>query len=242
MATEHPARKLPGVDRILQDAQATKLINTYGRTALTAVVRIVLKNWRDNISDQNRDPPTHSVLLKQAADYLARRNYGLRRLINLTGTVIHTNLGRAALPDAAIKAMLTVAANPTDLEFDLSTGQRGDRDSHICPYGKTEMVRSSDEGKTWSDPVVIRNTPLDDRDAGLVETPDGTLISSWFTSVEFGDNPVHKAHAKTLSQQVRDRWKGHWTQRSTNSGFIGTTAAVPASARRPICAPRILHL
>ena len=59
----------------------------------------------------------------------------------------------------------------------------GDRDSHICPYGKTEMVRSSDEGKTWSDPVVIRNTPLDDRDAGLVETPDGTLVTSWFTSV-----------------------------------------------------------
>lgn len=131
LATEHPARKLPGVDRILQDAQATKLINTYGRTALTAVVRILLNNWRDNISDQDRDPPTHSVLLKQAADYLARRNHGLRRLINLTGTVIHTNLGRAVLPDAAIKAMLKVAANPTDLEFDLSTGQRGDRDSHI---------------------------------------------------------------------------------------------------------------
>ena len=81
----------------------------------------------------------------------------------------------------------------------------GDRDSHICPYGKTEMVRSSDEGKTWSDPVVIRNTPLDDRDAGLGETPDGTLVTTWFTSVEFGDSPVYEAHAKTLSQEVRDR-------------------------------------
>ena len=99
----------------------------------------------------------------------------------------------------------------------------GDRDSHICPYGKTEIVRSQDEGRPWSEPVVILNTPLDDRDAGLVETPDGTLISSWFTSVEFGDNPVHKAHAKTLSQQVRDRWKGHWTQRSTDSGLTGRT-------------------
>ena len=46
----------------------------------------------------------------------------------------------------------------------------GDRDSHICPWGKTQLVRSSDEGKTWSEPVVIRNTPLDDRDAGLLET------------------------------------------------------------------------
>jgi sialidase-1 len=94
----------------------------------------------------------------------------------------------------------------------------GDRDSHICPWGKTEMVRSSDEGKTWSDPVVIRNTPLDDRDAGLVETSDGTLISTWFTAVYFGDNSSYKAHVETLSQAVRERWMGHWTQRSTDSG------------------------
>ena len=94
----------------------------------------------------------------------------------------------------------------------------GDRDSHICPWGKMEMVRSSDEGETWSSPVVVRNTPLDDRDAGLVETADGTLISTWFTSVEFGENPRYKAHAETLSQEVRERWLGHWTQRSTDAG------------------------
>lgn len=94
----------------------------------------------------------------------------------------------------------------------------GDRDSHICPWGKMELVRSWDQGKTWSDPVVIRNTPLDDRDAGLVETSDGTLISTWFTSVGFGDNPAYIAHAETLSQEVRERWMGHWTQRSTDSG------------------------
>ena len=95
----------------------------------------------------------------------------------------------------------------------------GDRDGHICPWGKTELVRSFDEGVTWSDPVVIRNTPLDDRDAGLVETSDGTLISTWFTSVEFGDNEDYKAHAGTLSPEVRERWMGHWTQRSTDSGL-----------------------
>ena len=92
----------------------------------------------------------------------------------------------------------------------------GDRDSHVCPYGKMEIVRSSDEGETWSDPVVIRNTPLDDRDAGLVETTDGTLITSWFTGV--CEEERYKAHAATLSSQVRERWLGHWTQRSTDSG------------------------
>ncbi len=54
----------------------------------------------------------------------------------------------------------------------------GDRDEHICPWGKMEMVRSADNGKTWTEPVVIRNTPLDDRDAGLLETSAGVLIAS----------------------------------------------------------------
>ena len=53
---------------------------------------------------------------------------------------------------------------------ELNIAFSGDRDSLTCPWGKTEIVRSSDEGN-WSAPVVVRNTPLDDRDAGLVESP-----------------------------------------------------------------------
>ena len=68
----------------------------------------------------------------------------------------------------------------------------GDRDGHICPWGKTELVRSSDEGATWSDPVVIRNTPPRRPRRRLVETSDGTLISTWFTSVEFENNERYK--------------------------------------------------
>ena len=86
--------------------------------------------------------------------------------------------------------------------------------------GWPTIVRSSDEGETWSDPVVIRNTPLDDRDAGLVETPEGTLITTWFTGLEtLENNPDFKAHAETISQEDRDRWLGHWTQRSTDTGI-----------------------
>ena len=96
----------------------------------------------------------------------------------------------------------------------------GDRDSHLCPWGKMEMIRSGDEGHTWSEPMVIVNTPLDDRDAGLLETSEGVLIVSWFTSVGFEVDEAEKyaEHGKTISQEVRDQWLGHWTMRSTDSG------------------------
>ncbi|MHC4887096.1 MAG: sialidase family protein, partial [Planctomycetota bacterium] len=58
----------------------------------------------------------------------------------------------------------------------------GDRDGHVCPFGKTQLVRSSDSGETWSEPETINDTPLDDRDAGLCVCADGSIVVSWFTS------------------------------------------------------------
>jgi len=64
---------------------------------------------------------------------------------------------------------------------ELITVFSGDRDAHVCPWGKTQMIRSQDTGKTWTQPVTINNTVLDDRDAGIIETIKGTLVVSWFT-------------------------------------------------------------
>jgi len=105
----------------------------------------------------------------------------------------------------------------------------GDRDEHVCPWGKTQMVRSSDGGKTWAAPVTINNTPLDDRDAGIIETDKGTLVVSWFTSVEFGvPNKVPwipenimsrwKRHAEKLGPETREKWLGRWIRRSEDDG------------------------
>ena len=61
----------------------------------------------------------------------------------------------------------------------------GDRDEHVCPFGKVQMVRSTDGGQTWSAPVNICNTILDDRDAGIISLDDGTLVMAWFTSIAY---------------------------------------------------------
>ena len=100
----------------------------------------------------------------------------------------------------------------------------GDRDEHVCPWGVDQMIRSKDNGKTWTDPVTINNTPLDDRDAGIIQTHEGTLVLSWFTSMAFDNeanysrHPDWKRHRGKLSDETVERWLGNWTRRSTDGG------------------------
>lgn len=58
----------------------------------------------------------------------------------------------------------------------------GDRDSHICPFGKGFLLSSTDSGESWGEAKIVNNTPMDDRDTGLCVMPDGTLVMTWFTS------------------------------------------------------------
>lgn len=106
----------------------------------------------------------------------------------------------------------------------------GDRDEHVCPWGKVQMVRSSDDGETWSAPASICNTPLDDRDAGVIETSQGTLVVNWFTSLAFESygrrrlqqgSEVHRQwlyHAEKLTPDIRRQWLGCWMRRSEDGG------------------------
>jgi len=101
----------------------------------------------------------------------------------------------------------------------------GMREAHVCPFGVTQMIRSSDLGLTWTDPVTINNTPLDDRDAGILETSKGTLLVNWFTSLAFDRqknydrNPSWKRHADKLGDETRKYWLGNWTRRSLDGGL-----------------------
>lgn len=121
--------RLPAVDRVLK--QLPELIEAHGRQPVTACVRAELAAAREG-AKHGLPLPDEATLLaairRRAAD-AARAN--LRPVFNLTGTVLHTNLGRALLSEEAIALMVEAARSPCALEYDLASGGRGDRDDLV---------------------------------------------------------------------------------------------------------------
>ncbi|MEM7561580.1 MAG: L-seryl-tRNA(Sec) selenium transferase [Pseudomonadota bacterium] len=124
-------KKLPSVDRLLNDQSIIALIDTHGLPWVTRQIRISLQVIRDKVIAG--DSLTSVELLETISHQVASAvQPSLRRAINLTGTLLHTNLGRAALPETAIAAMNEVARGASNLEYDLKTGKRGDRHTHCA--------------------------------------------------------------------------------------------------------------
>lgn len=97
----------------------------------------------------------------------------------------------------------------------------GDRDAHVCPWGKVQLIRSTDEGETWSKPVTIANGPIDDRDAGVVQLPNGDVVVTWFTSMAWAANKKNAAwqrHLEKIDPKVIADAMGNFLIRSTDNG------------------------
>ena len=124
---------LPSVDRLLRQTEAQALIAQFGRPAVTDAVRAILAQLRAKTDlDDNSGISRDDEILRRVAKQLDQQSrLSLRRVFNLTGTVLHTNLGRAGLPDIAIEAVAEAARESTNLEFDLASGKRGERDDHL---------------------------------------------------------------------------------------------------------------
>ena len=121
---------LPSVDRLLTRAEAAPLIAGHGRPAVTSAIRDVLGEQRTRRAPES----DQRAILEQVAERLEREAQpSLRPVFNLTGTVLHTNLGRARLPQEAVAAMAAAARSAVNLEYDLAAGRRGERDDHVEP-------------------------------------------------------------------------------------------------------------
>jgi L-seryl-tRNA(Ser) seleniumtransferase len=125
---------IPSVDRLLNSAQIESLLARYGRTRVVADLRACLDSLRQAARAGTLEPGSLSdeaIALRLRAQLEAGTAPALRAVFNLTGTVLHTNLGRAVLPEEAVSAMLQSMRAPVNLEYDLATGRRGERDTLV---------------------------------------------------------------------------------------------------------------
>ena len=120
---------LPSLDALLRVPEADLLLARFGRPAVIAALRTELASRRA----ARAFPSAATAIVDAAADALVRR-FAVSQLsvFNMTGTVLHTNLGRAPLPREAADAAADALAGATTLEFDLATGRRGERDEHVA--------------------------------------------------------------------------------------------------------------
>src|SRR3546814_650622 len=128
------AADIPSLDLLLACPDGQALAADYGRSRLAGMLRQLLDEARPQAlaGTLAASALAHSVLLGQAKSRLKAQDQSrMRAVYNLTGTVLHTNLGRALLPDVAVQAVVQALSAPANLEFDLATGRRGDRDDLV---------------------------------------------------------------------------------------------------------------
>jgi L-seryl-tRNA(Ser) seleniumtransferase len=124
-------RALPSVTAILSTELALELTQRFGRLNSTEAVRITVDDARTAIKAGAPAPGADDLARQALARLEEQERPGLRPLFNLTGTILHTNLGRAVLAESAIEAATAAMRNAVALEFNLSTGKRGERDDHL---------------------------------------------------------------------------------------------------------------
>ena len=127
-ASDADRRRLPAVDEVLRTPSAAAVVETFGRTALVEAIRSELADARRgaaDVGDADAIGARATLRLERAAAP------SLKPVYNLTGTVLHTNLGRARLAEAAIEAATLAMREAVALEFDVGGGKRGERDNHL---------------------------------------------------------------------------------------------------------------
>lgn len=125
-------RALPSVDDVLKLDTAALAVAKFGRTSTIAAIRRVLDATRTALRAGKTPPSEPEAIANTAqASLAADARPKLRPVFNLTGTVLHTNLGRALIAEAAVEAAVVAMRSAVTLEFDLATGKRGERDDHL---------------------------------------------------------------------------------------------------------------
>lgn len=154
-------RELPSVDELLHEPELAALVAQEGSTAVVDACRAVLSRMRAEIAagrlDQAKLPLALDGIPSAVQSELRRAlEYSLRGVINATGVILHTNLGRAPLAASAIDHIRATATTYSNLEFELETGERGKRDVHVDRLFR-KLLGAEETAKASVSTIVVNN-------------------------------------------------------------------------------------
>ncbi len=238
-------RELPAVDRLLREPLLDDLIKQLPRRVVLQAAQDTIASYRqkinsyaDNDQDIQEKFDLSPATLAMEAAALAERNAGsnLKALINATGIIIHTNLGRAPLPGAAVKALSSIAANYNNLEYSLQSGTRGSRHEHlenlICELTGTEaaIVLNNNAGAVFlalnavasGREVVVSRGQLVEI-GGSFRIPD-IMAASGAALVEVGT--TNKTYLRDYEAAVNENTAAFLKVHASNYQMVGFTAEV----------------
>jgi L-seryl-tRNA(Ser) seleniumtransferase len=155
-------RQLPSVDDVLRMAEVEPLAVSDGLAPVTAATRSVLARLREELASGRLDESKLRLRLDGLSAAIERNlrqalDYSLRTVINATGVILHTNLGRAPLSEAALSHIRDSAGRFSNLEFDIESGVRGKRDVHVDRLCRSLLNEAKKDGTELSTIVVNNN-------------------------------------------------------------------------------------
>ena len=236
--SEAARRALPSVDRLLTSGAMSALVAQHGRMMTVEAVRDLLQVQRDQLAQGKAvDFDEAAFSLACARELEERTRPSLRPVINLSGTVLHTNLGRALMPQSVAEAVMTAMTRPVNLEFDLGGGARGERDTHVEKWitrlagGDGAVVVNNNAAAVYlalsslgakKEVIVSRGELIEI--GGAFRIPD-IMKRAGVKLVEVGT--TNRTHLKDFAEAITPRTAAIMKVHTSNYAVQGFTAAAP---------------
>jgi len=175
-------RELPSVDDLLHSSAIAELAMQEGQTAVADACRAVLSRLRGEIGEGYLDSDKLKLALSDISNAVRQEltrvlGYSLRPVINATGVILHTNLGRAPIAQSAFEHIRETAGAYSNLEFDIEAGERGKRDVHVDRLFRKLLSEDSAELRSAGQPRAAVPTPTDRTGKGAHSTPSASSVA-----------------------------------------------------------------
>jgi len=245
-------RAIPSLDRLLKLGSVAALAERYGRPLVTEIAREELARLRDVLTSSPADFDEAGFVRACGAHLAREMQPSLKSVFNLTGTVLHTNLGRAIMPEEAARAVTRAMTRPVNLEFDLDGGDRGERDRHIERWlvrltgAQAALVVNNNAAAVYlalNTLALKKEVPVSRGElieiGGAFRLPD-IMARSGVKLVEVGT--TNRTHLKDYSDAISPRTAALMKVHTSNYVVQGFTASVPEDKLAELARKRNLPL